>query len=341
MRRTSVRGAVRDAAARFAAAGALTPRLDAELLLAEALGVRRDALYREPERLLSAAEAERFAKSAERRERREPVAYIIGRRAFRTIEVSVGPGALVPRPETETLVEVALEELARLDEKLDHELGLAGRPTAWSSAGGARSSVAGRRASADSGPVGLGSPEHTAQAPRVPRLLDVGTGSGAVALAVASEHPGVRVVGVDIDSRALEIARRNAERLRLAGRVEFVASDLFGGVPGSAPFDLVVSNPPYLTEDELASVEREVRVFEPRHALVGGPSGLEVYERLVPDALPFLRPGGLLAVEVHEGRAAEVAAIFMSTARYAYVSVRADLGGAPRVVSGRERPEAA
>jgi len=322
----SVREAVREAAARFAAAGSLTPRLDAELLLAEALGVRRDALYREPERVLTDAEARRFSGFTGRRERREPVAYIIGRRAFRTIELEVGPGALVPRPETETLVEVALAELARLDARLDRELGV---EEASSAAAGPDAAERGETAA----------PRRPA--PRVPRLLDVGTGSGAVALAVASEHPGVRVVGVDIDSRALDIAGRNARRLGLTERVELFESDLFDGLPEGARFDLIVSNPPYLTEDELAGVEREVRVYEPRHALLGGSSGLDVHERLVPGALPFLEPGGLLAVEIHEGRAVEVTALFKATGRYAEVTVHDDLGGAPRVVRGRERARSA
>jgi release factor glutamine methyltransferase len=222
----------------------------------------------------------------------------------------VGPGALVPRPETETLVEVALEEMARLDHRLDSQLGLAGAPEA----------------------VPVRSP-----APHVPRILDVGTGSGAIALALAAEHPGVRVVGVDVDARAVEYARLNAGRLGLSSRVEFLSSDLYAGLPPGARFDLIVSNPPYLSEEELATVQKEVRVYEPRHALVGGRSGLEVYERLIPGALPYLVPGGMLAVEIHEGRAQEVRSVFRDTGRYSDVVVHDDLGGAPRVISARER----
>ncbi|MBM3147303.1 MAG: tRNA (adenine(22)-N(1))-methyltransferase TrmK, partial [Actinobacteria bacterium] len=203
-------------------------------------------MYREPERVLTDAEARRFWGFTERRRRREPVAYIIGRRAFRTIELEVGPGALVPRPETETLVEVALAELARLDARLDRELGV---------------DEASRDEGAPDAPASSEADRSGRPAPRVPKLLDVGTGSGAVALAVASEHPGVRAVGVDIDRRALEIAGRNVERLGLTDRVELRESDLFGGLPEGARFDLIVSNPPYLTEDELAGVEREVRVY--------------------------------------------------------------------------------
>jgi release factor glutamine methyltransferase len=324
-----VRELVKEAAAAIAAAGSLTPRLDAELLMAEVLGVGREALYREPERTPTAAEAAHFASFVARRETREPVAYIIGRRAFRTIHLAVGPGALVPRPETETLVEVALEELARIDGEVDRELGAAGggRAGAQTPTGDASPPAAG------------GTPSHPPRpAPRVPRVLDMGTGSGAIALALVAEHPGVRVVGVDVDARALEYARLNAARLGLSKRVEFLESDFFGGMPGGARFDLIVANPPYLSADELEQVEKEVRVYEPRHALVGGHTGLEAYRLLIPGSLPFLEPGALLAVEVHEGRADEVARIFRDTGRFVDVAIRSDLGGAPRVVAGREQP---
>jgi release factor glutamine methyltransferase len=338
---TEVRQLVKDAAAAIAAAGSLTPRLDAELLMAEVLGERREALYREPERTLTGDEAERFAAFVARRETREPVAYIIGRRAFRTIALAVGPGALVPRPETETLVEAALEELARIDEVVDRELGATIDP------GGA---AAARAPAADSGPSAAGTPggarspvaadvpaRLSRPAPRMPRVLDMGTGSGAIALALVAEHPGVRVVGVDVDERSLEYARLNAARLDLAARVEFLHSDMYEGLPGGARFDLIVANPPYLSAEELEQVQKEVRVYEPRHALVSGQTGLEAYEILIPGALPFLEPGALLAVEVHEGRADEVARIFRDTGRFGDIVVRNDLGGAPRVVSGREQ----
>jgi len=339
----TVREAVKRAAAAFEAAGALTPRLDAELLLAEALGVRRDVLYREPERTLTPEETERFGGFVARREKREPVAYIIGRRAFRTIQLTVGPGTLVPRPETETLVEVALEELARLDEQLDRELGVAGREPEPGVGGGTRTARPPAPSGPAPGPALAATPasETAARrrpAPRVPRVLDVGTGSGAIALALATEHPAVRVVGVDVDTRALEYARLNAARLGLSGRVEFAESDLFDGLPAGARFDLIVANPPYLSADELETVQKEVRVYEPRHALVGGHTGLEPYERLVPGALPFLEPGALLAVEVHEGRADEVVEIFTAAGRFTDIVVHRDLGGAPRVVAGREKP---
>ncbi len=166
------------------------------------------------------------------------MAYILGRRAFRTIDLEVTPDVLIPRPETETLVEVALEALAAM-------------------------------------PIAGPDPEDE------PLALDVGTGSGCVALALAAEDPFVRLVATDVDSGALAVARRNAARLGLARRVEFVLSDLFADV-GERPFDLVVSNPPYIPADEYVALEPNVRDYEPRLALYGGVDGLDVYRRLIP-----------------------------------------------------------
>ena len=284
----SVAGALREAAAGIAQAGSASPRLDAELLLAHVLGVGREALYREPERRLRAGEAARYAELVARRLQREPVAYIVGHKAFRTIDVLVDERTIVPRPDTETLVDVALDAL-------------------WPGVD------------------------------RAPRALDLGTGSGAVALALCAEHPSVQVVGSDIDERALQLARGNAVRLGLADRVVFVRSDLFDGLPGGARFHVIVSNPPYVREDELPQLQEEIRRWEPREALVSGPEGLEVYRRLIPGALAFLEPGGLLAVEIHEGRADDIRELFRATRRYTEVRVHEDLSGAPRVVSGRER----
>ncbi len=327
----TVEEALRLAATRFSAAGCQTPRLDAELLLAEVLHVGREALYREPERRLRAVEARRFSDFVARRELREPVAYIIGRRAFRTVQLAVGPGVLVPRPETETLVEVALDELARLDRSLDSELGLV--DTAGPADSGAAPQTAGEQ-SASKRRDATGALQPQTVSP-VLRLLDVGTGSGCIALALATEHPGVHVVATDVDQRALRYARLNARRLGVQARVEFVCGDLFDGLAAGQLFEVIVSNPPYLSEEDLAGVQREVRVYEPRHALVGGVTGMEPYARLVPAARRFLVPGGLLAVEIHELRAAEVVDCFTAGGRFEQVCVHHDLGGAPRVVSGR------
>jgi release factor glutamine methyltransferase len=279
--------------ARRLRASSQSPRLDAEILLAHVLGSTREHLYAEPERELSPAEHARLRELVARRARHEPIAYLTGRKAFHDIELGVNEHTLIPRPETETLVEVALEKLSELD-------ALRRRPT----------------------PL---------------RVLDIGTGSGAVALAIAKARPDVRAVGVDVNYRALEQARLNAEVLGLAGRCRFLASDLYAEVPRGSLFDLIVSNPPYVADDELAATPPDVHAYEPHVALLGGARGLDFYHRIVPAAPEFLASRGSLAVEIAEQRAVEVAAIFLEAGRFEQIELRNDLGGRPRVVVARER----
>ncbi len=287
----SVGEALRAAAARLRASGSRSPRLDAELLLAATLGAERGELFRAPERTLAPSEAERFERFVRRREAREPVAYIRGRRAFRTIEVEVTPAVLIPRPETETLVDVALEALA---------------------------------AGAAAGPAQPPSP-----------VLDVGTGSGCIALALAAENPFVHVVAVDVDESAVEVARGNATRLGLGGRVEVRRSDLCDALPPDRRFAVIVSNPPYVSAAEYETLEPNVREYEPRVALYGGEDGLDVLRRLIPQAAARLRPGGTLAVEVGLGQSAAVQGLFAAAGPFAPAAQRLDLGGVPRVVFAR------
>ena len=289
----TVGDALRAAAPRLRASGSRSPRLDAELLLAHALGVPRAELFRDPGRALRPVEAARFDELISRRVAREPVAYILGRRAFRTIDLEVTPEVLIPRPETETLVEVALEALAAM-------------------------------------PIAGPDPEDE------PLALDVGTGSGCVALALASEDPFVRLVAADVDPGALAVARRNGARLGLARRVEFVLSDLFADV-GERPFDLIVSNPPYIPADEYVALEPNVRDYEPRLALYGGVDGLDFYRRLIPGAALLLRPGGTLALEVGALQADDVAGIIEAAGAYGAPERRSDLSGVIRVVFARRR----
>jgi release factor glutamine methyltransferase len=265
-----------------------TPRLDVEILLAHVLGTTRERLYAIPERQLTADERARLRALVGRRAQSEPVAYLTGRKAFRDIELELNEATLIPRPETETLVEVALEKLKEL-------------------AGHALS------------------------------VLDIGTGSGAVALAIAHEHPTVHVVGTDVQYRALEMARLNAGRLGLSARVEFLVSDLFDDLPPGGMFDVIVCNPPYIADGDLADTPPDVHRFEPHVALLGGAAGMDFYHRLVPAAPPFLRPGGWLALEIAEDKASEVRAVFEECHRYAPIEVHNDLGGGARVVAGRER----
>ena len=306
----SVGEALRSATEWLRAGGSRSPRLDAELLLATALGVDRAELFRAPERVLTRLEERRFDGYLVRRQGREPVAYIRGRRAFRAIELEVTPAVLIPRPETETLVEVALEALAAV-------------PAGGDPAGGVRDDGPG----AEAGPGGAAAPGLYE-----PLALDVGTGSGCVALALAAENPFVRLVATDLSEAAVEVARRNAARLGLVGRVDIRQGDLLDDLPPRERFDLVVSNPPYIPAAEYRALEPNVRDYEPRLALHGGEDGLDVYRRLIPAAGGRLRPGGVLAVEVGAGQAAAVRALFAAAGAFAAARERADLAGIPRVV---------
>lgn len=269
----SVRDALGGASEALAAAGIEMPRLDAEVLLAEATGWERARLAAEPEAGVPAGAGRRFGEMVRRRLRREPVAYILGRRGFRAIELRVDPRVLIPRPETELLVELALEL----------------HPS---------------------------------------RVLDVGTGSGAVALAIADELPECEVVATDTSPAALDVARANAERLGLAGRVELVEAML----PDPGPsFDLVVANLPYVAEADWAELAAEVAEWEPREALLAGPDGLEAIRATIPAAAAV---ASSLALEVGAGQAPAVANLLFE-AGFAEVETRPDLAGIPRVVWGR------
>jgi release factor glutamine methyltransferase len=273
----SVREALDSAVIAIAAAGSDTPRLDAEVLLAAALGVDRTALFLDPAREVTGSAVRAFQDAVRRRSAgREPVAYITGRRGFRHIELAVDARVLVPRPETELLVEVGVELLAR----------------------GAR-------------------------------VVDVGTGSGAIALALKDERPDLDVVGTDVSADALALARRNAARLGLDGVVELRAGDLLAGVMQT---DAVLSNPPYVADAERAALAPEIVRHEPPGALFAGADGLDVIRRLVPAAAAA--GATLVAIEVGAGQAAAVAEL-MGAAGFARVQARRDLAGIERVVVGR------
>ena len=257
--------------------GVDSPRLDAELLLAHALGLSRLELYTEHDRPLAEAERSAARELVERRGRREPLAYVLGEWGFRRLVLRTDARALVPRPETEVVVERALAAIAGVD---------------------------------------------------APRVVDVGTGSGAIALSLASERPNARVTATDVSADALALARENAERLGLA--VELVETSLLDGLEG--PFELVVSNPPYVLAEELEGLEPEVRDWEPRGALLDQGQS----EGLAAAARGALAVGGALVVEANEGRAADLVAAFERLG-YAEVAVTPDLAGRPRVVEGRWR----
>lgn len=277
----SVREALDAAVDGLTAAGVEEARFDAELLLGEATGYERARLAAEPGAEVPAAAARAFGEMVRRRLRREPVAYILGGKGFRHIELAVDRRVLVPRPETELLVEVALERRPR-------------------------------------------------------RVLDVGTGSGAIALAVADELPECEVVATDTSSGALKVARANAARLGLAERVTFVEGTLPEG-----EFDLILANLPYIPEGDWRTLQPEVRDWEPREALLAGPDGLDAYRALLPAccrALPRIArqsstTPSAVAVEVGFGQAAAVDEL-MRGAGFGTIEVRRDLAGIDRVVVG-------
>ncbi len=283
----------------MAGKGSTSPRLDAELLLAETLGLQRIDLYTQYDRPLTEAEVAAFRELVSRRARQEPVAYILGRAAFRYLTLEVSPAVLIPRPETEELVQSVLDWLET------HPLLPADAET---TAGGGAAAGAGVRP---------------------PRVADVGTGSGAIALALASEA-GLRVLATDLSDEALAVATRNRQALGLEGLVELQPADLLAGVrPGS--LRVVVANPPYVTEAELAGLDPGVRLFEPKAALRAGVDGLDVYRRLIPQASQALGPGGALFLEVGETQAAAVGDLARA-AGFALVDVLQDMSGKERIV---------
>jgi release factor glutamine methyltransferase len=255
----------------FAAAGVDTPRLDAELLLSEATGLERARIAAEPELAIAPGAAREFGAMVRRRLRREPVAYILGRKGFRAIDVTVDRRVLIPRPESELLVEVALELRPRT-------------------------------------------------------VLDVGTGSGAVALAIAAELAACEVTATDTSSAALDVARANAERLGLSAAVRF----LEGSVPEDQEFDLAVANLPYVADGDHSSLQPEITSWEPAEALFAGGDGLDALRAVV----PRLTGAAAVALEVGAGQAEAVVG-FTRDSGFASIETRRDLSGIERVVVGR------
>ncbi len=266
-----VRGTVARVTDRLARAGIESPEVEAEILVAHVIGVARSELVLQPR--VARKEEKALERLVARRERREPLAYVLGEWGFRRLTLNVDRRVLVPRPETEVVVERCLARLAPIGE---------------------------------------------------PEVLDVGTGSGAIALSIADEHPGARVTGVDVSTAALEVAGATALRNGLAP--ELHTWDLFAGLP-TGPWDLVVSNPPYVLPEEIETLEPEVREWEPRQALVG----VGATEAVARGALDVLRPGGALVLEVAAGDAARVASLLRGLG-YTEVSVTQDLTGRDRVV---------
>lgn len=266
--------------ARLARTGSSSPRLDARLLVGHALDVEMTEIVAHPERRLSAGDMACIEQLGRRRADREPMAQILGTKEFWSLPFKVTGATLVPRPESESLIEAALDWLdARRDRRMD--------------------------------------------------ILDMGTGSGALLLALLSELPNARGLGTDISPSALEVARENARRLGLGARARFQSADWGAGLTGR--FHVILVNPPYVTASEMGRLPPEVRLFEPGGALAGGPDGLLHYRVLVPQSARLLHPGGGLFLEVGQGLAPKVAKI-VTAAGFAIGAKRRDLAGVERCV---------
>lgn len=283
----TVSAALRAAEARLARAGD-SAASDAAELLSRLLGTGRGGLRALAARALTGDQAATLEQWLSRREKGEPVQYITGRAAFRDLDLAVDRRVLVPRPETEGLVEAVLEVLAA-------ERGR------WPA----------------------------------PRVLDLGTGSGAIALAIAHEDPRAMVTATDASPGALALARANAEACGLAARVAFAEGRWFGAVAPDERYEVIVSNPPYIAESEAAELPRDVREWEPAAALFSGADGLDALREIVDDAPRHLVAGGLLALELAENRAREVAAWLEGAHDWSAVQLRDDLSGHPRVLLAR------
>jgi release factor glutamine methyltransferase len=277
----TLRDALSSAISRLTAANVPSPRLNAELLLMFILECDRAYLHAHPERKLSTDEQSRYGQVLTEREHGIPAQYITGHQEFWGMDLIVTPAVLIPRPETEHVIETVIARVGR------------------------------------------------APSPAALRIVDVGTGSGAIALALAKEFPNAQIDATDISPAALEIARANAARHQLGARIQFHETDLLQGLDRGT-FDFVVSNPPYVGESEEDQVQLEVREHEPRNAVFAGETGLEVIERLIPEARESLKPGGWLVMEISGTIADRVRNLL---AGWNDVEISDDLQGIPRVTS--------
>jgi release factor glutamine methyltransferase len=279
---------IRWADERFTKEGMATPRLDAEVLLAETLGLDRVGLYTHFDQPLHPEELARFKKLILRRLRREPVAYILGRREFWSLPLHVSPDVLIPRPDTETLVSEALKVLEPLKGK---EL----------------------------------------------RFLEIGTGSGAISIALAKEWPAARGVATDLSPKALAVAEENALRCGVGERIRFARGDLFQPLGKGESFDLIVTNPPYIPRGELPSLMPEVRDYEPRIALDGGEDGLDFFRRALPSISEYLHPGSWFLAEMGAGQDRKILKIAEKNPGLDSFGFAKDLSGINRVFKARKK----
>lgn len=260
------------------------PRLDAEVLLAHALGCRRIELYTRYTETASPEVRQRFRELINKRIEGCPVAYLVGRKEFFSLPLEVSPAVLIPRPESEFVVMECLRFAKELPE---------------------------------------------------PTVLDIGTGSGNLAVAIAQQHKGARLTAVDLSPESLEVAARNASKHGVADRISFLQGDLFAPVQAGTKFDFIVSNPPYIPRDEIPKLAAGVRDYEPRLALDGGPDGYAIFDRLIAGACEFLKPRGHLIIEIGAPQEARARQKIATVAGYELADTIQDYSGHPRVLRAR------
>jgi len=273
--------------------GVESPRLQTELLLAHLLKMPRMKLYLNFERTLSPVELDALRELVKRRGQHEPLQHIVGSTSFCGLEITVNRHVLVPRPETELLAEEGWKFL------LESTL---------------------QRASGQEQPKG-----------RTPTALDFGTGSGCIAIALAAKCPTARIIGLETSTEALGVAQQNAARLGVAERIQFLRGDGLAALPPDAHFDLIISNPPYIPTAEIASLQPEVRDYDPRAALDGGPDGLDFCRLLASQAAEFLKPGGKIMVELGDGQA-DAARKFFEAQKWIVEAVKQDYSQRLRIL---------
>jgi release factor glutamine methyltransferase len=290
--------AFKNGIARLRDANVASYTLAAELLLLHVVGRDRTWLYAHPEDEITAEQEERFFSLVGRRAAGEPTQYLTGKQEFWGLEFEVTADVLIPRPETEHVIEVALDRLALREIRAGRKQTLSGE--------------------------GL-------------RIADIGTGSGCIAIGLAKDLPGAKFLATDISATALKVAERNARRHDFADRIEFTNTSLLEGVHAELRFDLIVSNPPYISRREGPTLQREVREHEPEIALFGGEEGYELYADLVTQSAEHLEPGGILVLELGHNSLPAVQPLF-ETPEWIHVGVTNDLAGIPRVIAA-ERSE--
>lgn len=280
----TIQGCLEEAVKVFREAGIVSPRLDAEVLLCHVLHVDRTQLLMRGQSLLTDRQSRSFRQWVARRELDEPVAYIIGEKEFWSLSFHVNRHVLIPRPETEILV----EEVLRILPGIDH------RPS---------------------------------------RILEIGVGSGAISVALAASQENMQIVATDISSEAIAVARMNAAKAGVAERIRFLVGSLFADLSGV--FDVIVSNPPYISDEEFLSLPDDVRKFEPSEALLGGPEGISLHREIIGGALPYLETGGYLVMEIGATQKRRLEELLGETGSYANISCRQDYAGFDRVILAR------